>query len=467
MSDANQIIAEKVLAAVGGKDNVTSASHCMTRLRLNLKDTSIPKKDEVTSIPGVIAVVESGGQYQIVIGQNVAKVYPEFARLAGVATEKAIDENLDGPQKMSPFNPLSLKSWGDWGNAVLNGIVGCLTPILPVLVAAGLIKMLASIISPAMLNIVSTDNHVYRFLSILGDAGFYYFPIFIGWSGAKKFGATPILGMVIGALLVHPHLVDIVSSGEPFTVFGIPMQPVNYSSTVLPMILITWIMGYIEKFLKKYSPDILSTMLVPTLTILITAPLALCVLGPLGSILGVGLSNGLEALYNISGPLSVAIIGSTFLYIVATGMHLTLLSVALTTMATTGHDKFILVAGAAGTYAMIALGVAVTIKAKNKQTKQKAFSGAIYQALGGVGEPLMYGTLFRFKKLCLYYSIVTFVGGLYLGFTETYVYFFGSNNLLAVTMYGPQIVNGLIAGAMEFIAAFALVMVFGFGEESV
>ena len=182
MSDANQIIAEKVLAAVGGKDNVTSASHCMTRLRLNLKDTSIPKKDEVTSIPGVIAVVESGGQYQIVIGQNVAKVYPEFARLAGVATEKAIDENLDGPQKMSPFNPLSLKSWGDWGNAVLNGIVGCLTPILPVLVAAGLIKMLASIISPAMLNIVSTDNHVYRFLSILGDAGFYYFPIFLGKS---------------------------------------------------------------------------------------------------------------------------------------------------------------------------------------------------------------------------------------------------------------------------------------------
>ena len=349
MSDANQIIAEKVLAAVGGKDNVTSASHCMTRLRLNLKDTSIPKKDEVTSIPGVIAVVESGGQYQIVIGQNVAKVYPEFARLAGVATEKAIDENLDGPQKMSPFNPLSLKSWGDWGNAVLNGIVGCLTPILPVLVAAGLIKMLASIISPAILNIVSTDNHVYRFLSILGDACINYFPIFIGWSGAKKFGATPILGMVIGALLVHPHLVEIVSSGEPFTVFGIPMQPVNYSSTVLPMILITWIMGYIEKFLKKYSPDILSTMLVPTLTILITAPLALCVLGPLGSILGVGLSNGLEALYNISGPLSVAIIGSTFLYIVATGMHLTLLSVALTTMATTGHDKFILVAGAAGT----------------------------------------------------------------------------------------------------------------------
>ena len=116
---------------------------------------------------------------------------------------------------------------------------------------------------------------------------------------------------------------------------------------------------------------------------------------------------------------------------------------------------------------MIALGVAVTIKAKNKQTKQIAFSGAISQALGGVGEPLMYGTLFRFKKLCLYYSIVTFVGGLYLGFTETYVYFFGSNNLLAVTMYGPQIVNGLIAGAMEFIAAFALVMVFGFGEESV
>ena len=457
-------MASDILEKVGGKENVSNVAHCMTRLRLNLKDESVVNQEDVRSIEGVMGCQFTGGQFQVIIGPGtVDKVCDEVCKLGNFKNAEVIDENLDKPKEK--FNPLDKKSWGRLGNKILDSIVGCLTPILPVLIAAGLIKMVAAIIAPGMLGLVSENSDIYRILTIVGDAGFYFFPVFVGWSGAKKFGCSPLLAMVIGGLLIHPDLISIANSGEPFSVFGIPMTAATYSSTVLPMILITWVMSYVEKFIKKISPEVISLMMVPTLTILIMVPLSLCVLGPIGAILGVYLSDMLVALYNLTGPFGVALIGAIYVYIVATGMHLTLITVALTAIATNGCDHFILVGCVAGTYAMIGMGIAVFLKAKNKQTKQVALSGTIAQAFGGVGEPFMYGILFRFKKLCVILSISIFIGGLWLGFNKAGVYFPGSNNFLAATMYGPDLFTGVIASVINFIAAFAMVMIFGFGEE--
>lgn len=459
MSTKNQKIAEDILQSVGGKDNVTNVLHCMTRLRLSLKDLSIPNIEEIKQISGVLGCQNVGGQFQIIIGQNVPKVYDEFCKLGGFSKNSPLEIDLE---KKEPFQFTSLDSWKKLGNNILDGIVGCLTPVLPVLIAAGLIKMIVAIIGPGMLNLVSAESDIYQLFTFVGDAGFYFFPVFIGYSGAKKFGANPILGLMMGCVLLHPSFIEIVNSGKPFTVYGIPMIAAGYSSSVLPMILITYVMSHVERFVRKISPDAVSTMLVPTLTILIMLPISLCALGPLGTVAGQYLSSLLISIRAVTGPFGVALIGALFLLIVATGMHLTLISVAITTIATVGYDNTILVGSIPGTYAIIAIGIAVFLKSKDKETKSVALSTTISQALGGVGEPIMYGIIFRFKRLILVQMVSTFIAGLWLGFTNTAVYFPGTNNLLVFSACGKDIVNGVISCVIAFVIAFALVMIFGY-----
>jgi len=292
MVDNNKVIAEKVLAAVGGKENVMSATHCMTRLRLNLKDTSVPKKDEVTSIPGVLAVVESGGQYQVVIGQNVAKVYPEFAKLAGVTLEKQVDENLDKPKEK-----LTLKGVG---MAILNYMSGSMTPLIPAMIAAAMFKTIQVVIGPDLLGLVSEKSNMYVLCDIMYSAFFYFLPIFLGFTAAKKLGVSQVMGIMLGAMLLVPDFVAL--DGQKFTIYGfLTTTAHDYSQTVLPVIISIWVMSYVERFFKKIIPDVLSTIFVPFLTIFVMVPITFVVLAPIGNLGGELIGNGLIAFGNVGG----------------------------------------------------------------------------------------------------------------------------------------------------------------------
>ena len=226
----NKKIAEDVLAAVGGKENVSGVTHCMTRLRFTLKDNGIPDTNKVKKIKGVIGAQESGGQYQVIIGQNVPKVYDEVCAMGGFAKSAAIDENLDAPkQKLTPKVI---------GNNILNYLSGSMVALIPILMAGGLFKCIGTLIGPQVFNLVpETDPTYLLFYTYLFDAAMYLLPVYLGYSAAKKIGASPVLGMFCGGILICPDIVALAQSGETsLTVYGISAPLQNYQQTVLPIL---------------------------------------------------------------------------------------------------------------------------------------------------------------------------------------------------------------------------------------
>lgn len=453
--------ASEILEQIGGKQNVTFVAHCMTRLRFNLKDESKINQDTIKEIKGVLGCQFSGGQFQIIIGQTVEQVYKEICRLSDRQIEDQIEENLDKVKK-----PFSLKTLG---NAIMDGMTGCLTPIIPVLICSGMVKMIVALIGPTMLSLVSDTSDVFRLLTFVGDAGFYFFPVFIGYSGAKKFGCNPFIAMLLGTILLHPTLTSIVAQGEAFHVFGIPMTLTSYSTSVFPMILATWIMSYIEKGLKRIIPDAVGIIFTPSFTLLLMLPITLCGVGPLGTILGVYVTNVLLWLHSTMGPLGIAIIAALWGPLVATGMHLPLIATAVTSMMTLGFDNTVLVGANLCVYSSIAISLAIFIKTRDKTMKGISASCLISQALGGVGEPTIFGIIMRYKKTLMYSLIGPFFGGLYAGFTNVAFYFLGASNLLSALSYGggdaTGLLNGCIAAGISFAITFGLVMVFGFEDK--
>ncbi len=221
----NRQIAQSVLKAVGGGSNITGVTHCMTRLRFNLKDDSIPNDDAVKKLSGVLGVARSGRQYQVIIGQNVPKVYQEVLSIGGLTASAAPGTEDQPKEKLTPKNV---------GMNILNYLAGSLTPLIPILIGAAMFKTVLSILGPDLLGVFSAESDIYKLLDFVYDAGFYFLPIFIGYTAANKIGASPILGMFMGGILLAPDFMAMAAAGEPFTVFGIPCMLNDYSQSVLP-----------------------------------------------------------------------------------------------------------------------------------------------------------------------------------------------------------------------------------------
>lgn len=460
---SNRKIAEDVLAKVGGKENVSSVSHCMTRLRFNLNDTSIVNEEDVKKVDGVIGVVNSGGQFQVIIGQNVSKVYDEICAIGEFEKIAAVDENLDAPKEK-----LTVKGFF---NGILNGIAGCMTPLIPLLCVAGLLKMIPVIFGPNMLGLMAEESDLYVLFTFLGDTGFYFLPVFLGYTGAKKFGCTPILGMLLGAMLIHPTFVELASTeGATFSVYGIPCTLENYSSTVVPIILGTWCMGYVERFFKKYIPDALSTVFTPFLTIIIMIPLTFCFFGPVGYWLGNGVGAVLDGIHNIAGPIGFALVSALWSFLLMTGMHLVLLVPSFVRIAESGYDNFVLAASAITGFATYGVLLGGFIKAKKSKTKAEIGSYFVANVLGGVGEPALYGFILKYKKPIIAQVVAGFAGGLVGGIAGVACYqLVPVMNFLNFLCFaggnGANIIWAAIACAVAVVVGCVVTIVLGFDEE--
>ena len=241
----NEKMAAEIIAAVGGKENIAAATHCMTRLRLNLKDESKSSDDEITKVSGVLKVVHAGGQVQVVIGQGVDRVYDEVVKLGGIKAQGAVDENLDDKpkQKLTPKVVL---------NNILGALSGSITPVLPVFIVAGIFKMVAVLLGPSNLGLLTEESHLYQLCNLVNSGCFLFLPFFVAYSTAQKFKANPVLAMIIPAIMLHSDMLAIVAAGEPFRIYSlIPMKLVNYAQAVVPIVLIVWAMSYVEKWVKK------------------------------------------------------------------------------------------------------------------------------------------------------------------------------------------------------------------------
>ena len=461
MAIDNKKIAQEVLEAVGGKDNVISATHCMTRLRLNLKDMGLPNEEAVKNITGVVGVVQAGGQFQVIIGQNVPKVYAEFCSLTGLAAQNAINENLDGPkEKLTPKTV---------GSNILNYLSGSMAALIPAMIGVAMFKTVQVVVGPDMLGLVSADSSFYLLCTIIYNSYFYFLPVFLGYSAAKKIGCSQLLGMLCGSMLLVPEFTALIGTDFNFTVYGIPAPVANYGQTIVPVLLAVFLVNYIEKFFKKVIPDVLSTIFVPFLSLLVIVPINFCLLAPLGSRLGNIIGNGLLSFGNMGGFLAVAVVAALWEFLVMTGMHGVLIMFAIGGIFTNGVDNFVLVAGSVATWAAYGMALGAFLRLKNKDEKALSLGYFVSGFLGGVTEPVLYGTGMRYKRPFIALIIGGFVGGLYAGITHVGCYLLGATNFLGVLGFvaggTANMINGIIASVGAMLITAALTYLIGFTKE--
>ena len=440
MAVNNERIAEQVLAAVGGKENISSVTHCMTRLRFNLKDMGLPDQEQIKKIPGVLGVVIAGGQFQVIIGQNVPKVYAALCAMGGLQVQEAIPENLDAPkEKLTPKR---------LGGIIMNYLAGSMTPLIPILMAAGMFKTVTTICGPTMLNILSEQSNLYILLDFLYDAGFYFLPVYIGYTAAKKIGASPVLGAYLGGILIAPDLLAMVSAGATFSILGIPVRMVSYAQSVLPIILSVAALYWVEGFFKKVIPDSMAIVFVPTLTIFVMSPISLCLLAPLGSILSTYLAVVLEAIATYGGVLGQAIIASVWGVLVLTRIHTPPGLPAFAAPHETRRGQLLYVFGQCADSPTMGMAIGGFFRLKGEE-RSASVGYLISAVLGGVTEPILYGIGLRYRRPFAGMIAGGLAGGAYAGLMHVAVYSLSPSNILSFTGFvggsSINLVHGIIA----------------------
>lgn len=439
-------LAQAILEQVGGINNITQLVNCATRLRMNFKDESLVHLDQINKIPGVLGAVKKSGQYQIIIGTDVANVCNEI---------KAMGLNE------SPVN--TGKKVGKI-DALMDIFAAIFTPVIPAITAAGMIK--AILVICVLLGMEKTSQ-IYVVLSFIADAGFYFLPIMLAVSSAKKLGCNPYLAAMVGGALLHPAFTQLVTAGEPVHIFGLPIKLINYGSSVIPIILAVWLMTYVERFADKVSPKAVKFFMKPTLTILIVVPIVLVVLGPLGSYIGTGIATITDFLNMHVSWLVPTLMGAFMPLLVLTGMHWSFLPVLMTSYTTYGYEAVMGPGSLVSNVCQGSAALSVSIKTKNKELKQLASSAGV-TALMGITEPAMYGVTIKFKKILLSVMLGGGVGGFYAGLMGVVRYTSGTPGLLSIPIFigeNPMnVVHALIACAIGFVVTFAATWFYGFEE---
>lgn len=470
MADNTQIAAD-VLEAVGGKDNVTNLINCITRLRFSLKDESIPNIDEIKNIKGVMGAQWSGGQFQVIIGQNVTKVFEEVTKL-GVSGGGAINVD-EGDVSTFEWTPKNV------GNAIMNYLSKTMVAIIPLMMACAMFRTIASVMGPTMLNVWAADSEIYNlFNNWLYDAGFYFLPIVLGWSAAKQLGCSQVLGMMMGGVLMAPELQAIVAAAAEtgattMSVYGIPAPIAMYSTTVLPIILCMPVLAQVEEFFKKVLPDVLSTVFEPFLTMLVMVPVALCALAPLGSWLGNGIGNFMFALGNTGGVvtiLAIGIIAASWEFLVMTGMHQVLITLGIAALAQNGFDTCVFIGGMTASAACWGMGLGAFLRLKEREERSTMLGFLISGLIGGITEPSLYGCGFKYPRTFIGLAVGGFVGGIIAAIAGVKVYVIGNASVLSlIAAYAAggtmNLVMGAGAGIVATLVTAAMVYFFGFTKE--
>ncbi|NEW62631.1 PTS beta-glucoside transporter subunit EIIBCA [Granulicatella sp. zg-ZJ] len=413
-------LAQTILREVGGKENVSSVIHCATRLRFVLVDEQKANTNALKQTPGVVGVVQSGGQYQVIIGSDVANVYRPLVELGGFKEEKEVDTTQS--QTI--------------GARLMATISGIFTPVLPVITAAGMIKAVLSLL--VVFKLVTTKDQNYQILNFIGDAGFYFLPIFLGGTAARQFKTNQYLGMLMGAFLLHPTFVGLVAatkeSGAGIHLFGLPITPVGYSATVIPVILSVLFMSYVERFADKISPKAIKFFSVPLITALVTSVVTFTVLGPIGAIVGQWLGSFFKFLETFGPWVVPTVVGIFSPFLVMTGTHYGLVSIGINNRATIGYDTVVQPGMLASNVSQGGAALAIAFKTKDVNKKALASSAGI-TAIFGITEPALYGVTLQNKAALIATMISGGIGGFFLGIMNARNFSGGSPGLLTITSY--------------------------------
>lgn len=443
-----QELGDKILTLVGGKENVSGLTHCATRLRFNLKDEGKAQTDALKKTPGVLGVVVSGGQYQIIIGNDVNHVYKP------IAEKCSLSQNSDAKKEEGEKKSI--------GARLIDTITGIFTPVLPAITAAGMLKAVLSLL--VAFSLVDTEASTYQVINFMADAAFYFLPILLANSAAKKFGCNPYLAMMLGGILLHPNFINMVTasqeSGEAIKLFFIPIYNASYSSSVIPTILMVWFMSLVEPIADRISPKPVKFFTKPLITALVAGAVGLAVLGPIGYIIANWIATGVTLLNTYVSWLVPLILGGVFPLLVMTGTHYGIIPIGINNRMTTGFDTIVYPANLASNIAQGAATFAVAVKTKKSDIRQLASSAGI-TAVCGITEPALYGVNMRFKTPLISACIGGAAGGLFMGIFTVKNYGGGSPGLMTLPGYiGGDSLRDLmlacIGAAIAFVIAFII-----------
>lgn len=443
-------MAEGILSHVGGIENISFMTNCATRLRLNLKDDSRCDLDGVKAVPGVVGAVKKGGVYQIIIGTDVLHVLNEIKKMGPVGTDSG-----EGEKKENLVNrAMSMTS-------------GIFTPLIPALIAGGMLKALLTLL--IFFKLVDSASQTYYIINFIADAAFTFLPVLVAFSTAQKLKCNPYIAAVIGAALLHPNFTALVSAGEPVHFFGLPVTLVNYGSSVIPSILAILLMSYVEPLADRISPKPIKFLSKPLITILIVAPVTFIVLGPLGYMIGTALAAGANFLNENVSWLVPTLMGAFMPLLVMTGMHWSFAPVIIQSYATYGAEAIMGPGSFVSNICQGAASLAVALKTRNKEMRQIATSAGI-TALLGVTEPAMFGVTLKLKKPLYAVMLGGACGGLYAGLNGVVRYTSGTPGLASFAVFigeNPMnVVHAFISVGIGFAVTFILTLVFGFEDEA-
>lgn len=443
-------IADTLIAALGGKENITRLFHCMTRLRFYVKDRTKIHEKEILKVSGISGVNWHEDQFQVIAGNEVNEMYKALEN-KGVPTD-------DAPAAESQSSKSVVSK-------IIDSITGCMTPMIPALTAAGMIKVVLSLLTT--FHLVTDTSSTYQVISMIGDVTFYFMPFLIAANAAKVFRVNQSLALFIAGVYLSPAFVSMVASDAAITLFGLPITKATYSYSVIPVILMVWITHYIELLVDRITLKMVKLILNPTLVILISAPIALIVVGPLGTIIGNGLAVAINFLSAKLGFIIVGILAATFPFIVMTGMHHALTPIGLNAIATGGTDTLIFVSQVCSNIAQSGSSFAVAVKSKDENMKQLA-SAAGVSALMGITEPALYGVTLKLKRPVVAAAIAAGIGGIVGGLLHVSLYI-AQNCIMAIPAFIGEkgmsnLLYGIIMIVVSFVASFVLTFIFGFED---
>ena len=418
-------MASSILSNVGGKENVSQVVHCATRLRFTLKDDTKANTDAIKKIQGVLSVVNAGGQYQIVIGPDVPQVYQEVLSIGGFEASAPIDD----PETAKADNRSRLSK-------VLEGIASIFQPIIPAITGAGLLKALMALLSA--LGWLKSGTQTYIILNAMADAAFYFMPILLAASCARKFKCNQGTAMALAGILVYPAFISLLGGADPVKFLDfIPVTKATYTSSVIPIILGVWFMAQVEHFMQKISPRAIKFFSVPLVSLLVGGVVTITLLGPIGAWVSNLIKVFFEWLNSVAPWIVPTIVGIVNPLLVMTGTHYGLIPIGTNNLATVKWDTVVGPGMLASNVAQGAAGLAMGIRSKNPDTKQQASSAGLTGVLG-ITEPVLYGVNLKYTFPLIAAMIGGGIGGLYLGITRTARFAGGSPGLLVLPAYIPN-----------------------------
>ena len=450
-------VAEELIKYSGGAGNISSVTHCMTRLRFIIKDTSKVDLKKINATKPVMGNVFKTNELQIILGQNLMPVYTAAAKLLQdqIPVEDMEASKPEARKKLTP---------GEAGTAVINFVSAAVTPLVPGLIAGGMLKVFLLLITLAVPEF--SKSQTYTLLSLVANMPFYFMPVFVSMGTAKKLGSTPIYAMACSAALVAPAFTEMVSAGEAVHLFGLPVMLVKYNNTMMPALLIGICAAYVEKLMNKIIPGIFKSIFVGTGTLFITYTLGVTVLGPLGDFLGAIIVNVFVFSSEHFGFIALGALTAVLPWLIMTGMHHAISPFMTQFIADPGYDGVFRPAFILHNMAEGGSCLGVALKTKNKEFKAECFSLAVGCILAGVSEPAIYGIGVKYKKPMIGVMVGGAAGGVVAGLLGAKAFFMGYSTILALPIF-VNTIGAMLAGiAVTIVAAAAVTYILGIEEES-